>query len=440
MANSKPLRQIAAQQANAAKQQPVKRPEDMDEQVVPAEGAEASAQPVAEAPPVAETSGGSSGSGPSYGLVGAGALGALGLIAAVAGGGGGGKSGGTTPPVAEIPKPDQPKPQEPKPEEPKPVEPKPEGPKTEQPQPVETKPEEPKTEQPQPKLPKPEDQGQKAFPIKTLSAALSEDSGQSNSDRFTKYASLTVDGLSEGSLLWFSTDGGNNWRATSGRRIYDSEFSGDGPKKVLLAEKGPADEILGTGEFEFVLDRTAPKSPGIHFFTHYLDQVRSSYEEKIEFSLEEGARWSLADEVFNFQEGGPNDAVGKVKGPIFYFSQTDVAGNTAEWKVANRIAVGVDEGAATLTKDSKLFVIGVYGNAIGEYSLDGGNSWMAVGNEILGSSFSGPAGQKSVHVRYTDGNVTSEVQYDFKWAGDPVVATSSAIDPLTLHLAAPPVL
>ena len=49
MADPKSLRQVAAQQANAAKQRQVKRPEEMDEQVVPAEGAEASAQPVAEA-------------------------------------------------------------------------------------------------------------------------------------------------------------------------------------------------------------------------------------------------------------------------------------------------------------------------------------------------------------------------------------------------------
>ena len=133
MADPKPQRQVAAKQEHAAKSRWEKRPEDMDAEAAPSDGAHADARHVADAAPVAESTpeaqapaaapSATASSGPSFGLIGAGAAGVLGLIAAAAGGGGGSKSSDVTPPVVNAPQPEQPKPVDPKTPDPKPAEP-----------------------------------------------------------------------------------------------------------------------------------------------------------------------------------------------------------------------------------------------------------------------------------------------------------------------------
>ncbi|WP_423595477.1 hypothetical protein [Roseateles sp. MS654] len=469
MADSKQLRQFAAQQVPAPTAMRGKRPEDLDDQGQDAEQAATEAQdaPAAdsmssEAPAseplhttrVATDAAAGTEGGPSAALIGAGALGAVGLAVAVAGGGGG-KSGDFKPPVIGTLDPDVPPP---KPERPTPR-PTPEEPKPEQPKPGDQKPQEPapnpegqtKPDQPtnpvqptnpggnpetptNPSGPSPEEQKPNPEtvvpPVKPSAptVTLVNDTGnyleKTKSDGITNDATLRVGGISEGASWRYSVNDGQ-WKDGTDDGIISADALSlqDGTHRVRVQQVSDRGVTSDWAELNFQLDTHAQTPP---LYAYSVDRPLRDWSildfqavsgidspnEAVQFSLDLGSSWIerglLASQII-----GNN-------GPVRIMARlVDVAGNISdpsEWNLVLETSgpsafLKSDTGVSStdgITNISTISVGDLREGASWKYSLDGGATWKAgtATNEIAASEFGFDEGVKSVKVQQftTDGS------------------------------------
>ncbi len=469
MADSKQLRQFAAQQVPASTAMRGKRLEDLDDQGQDAEQAATEAQdaPAAdsmssEAPAseplhtarVATDAAAGTEGGPSAALIGAGALGAVGLAVAVAGGGGG-KSGDFKPPVIGTLDPDVPPP---KPERPTPR-PTPEEPKPEQPKPGDQKPQEPapnpegqtKPDQPtnpvqptnpggnpetpaNPSGPSPEEQKPNPEtvvpPVKPSAptVTLVNDTGNyfetTKSDGITNDATLRVAGISEGASWRYSVNDGQ-WKDGTDDGIISADALSlqDGTHRVRVLQISDRGVPSDWAELYFQLDTRAPNPPLYAYPANeslkdlsFLNQdAVSGFDygvEEVQFSLDLGGSW-IERGLLASQIVGNN-------GPVRIMARlVDVAGNISdpsEWNLVLDTSgpsafLKLDTGVSStdgITNVSTISVGDLREGASWKYSLDGGATWKVgtATNEIAASEFGFDEGVKSVKVQQftTDGS------------------------------------
>ena len=466
MADSKQLRQFAAQQVPASTAMRGKRPEDLDEQGQDAEQAATEAQdaPAAdsmssEAPAseplhtarVATDAAAGTEGGPSTALIGAGALGAVGLVVAVAGGGGG-KSGDFKPPVIGTldpdvppPKPERPTPR-PTPEEPKPEQPKPGDQKPQEPAPNpegQTKPEQPTNPGGNPETPtnpsgpspeeqKPDTGSPSVIRLPAPTVTLVNDTGNDDyygatSDGITNDGTLSVGGISEGATWRYSIDGGEWKVGASDGRIPASDFMDvQGRRHVQVHQVSAAGVAGDIGEFEFELDTRGPGAifplfqeapiltdePDKTWVIDWDNFSKSEAGSAVYFSLDRGESWMRSFLHFFDVTGNDGSRVALV-------NSRDMAGNWGEATEFNfylntsapSTALRVDSGISSsdaVTNDSTLVIGDLVAGASWKYSVDGGQTWKAgnAENEIAASEFGFDEGVKSVKVQQftTDGS------------------------------------
>ncbi len=463
MADSKQLRQFAAQQVPAPTAMRGKRPEDLDDQGQDAEQAATEAQdaPAAdsmssEAPAseplhtarVATDAAAGTEGGPSAALIGAGALGAVGLVVAVAGGGGG-KSGDFKPPVIGTldpdvppPKPERPTPR-PTPEEPKPEQPKPGDQKPQEPAPNpegQTKPEQPTNPGGNPETPTdpsgPSPEGQKPNPETVVppvkpsapTVTLVNDTGnyleKTKSDGITNDATLRVAGISEGASWRYSVNDGQ-WKDGTDDGIISADALSlqDGTHRVRVRQVSDRGVTSDWAELNFQLDTHAQTPP---LYAYSVDRPLRDWSlldfqavsgidfpnEAVQFSLDLGSSW-IERGIVASQIIGNN-------GPVRIMARlVDVAGNISdpsEWSLVLETSgpsafLKLDTGVSStdgITNVSTVSVGDLREGANWKYSLDGGATWKAgtATNEIAASEFGFDEGVKSVKVQQftTDGS------------------------------------
>lgn len=472
MADSKQLRQFAAQQVPAPTAMRGKRPEDLDDQGRDAEQAETEAQDASAADsmsseaPVSEplhtarvatdAAAGTEG-GPSAALIGAGALGAVGLVVAVAGGGGG-KSGDFKPPVIGTldpdvppPKPERPTPR-PTPEEPKPEQPKPGDQKPQEPAPNpegQTKPDQPANpNQPtnpggNPQTPDPggnsqaptnssgtspeeqkPDPDMSVPPVKPSApiVSLANDTGnyweETKSDGITSDATLKVSGISDGVSWRYSIDGGE-WKIGVGSEISRAEFL-EGVHSVRVKQIDGAGRESEATDFAFQLDASAPDrmtatvaagilADGGHIEVH--TEMGASWE----YSIDAGASWHQGG---NSAQLAADDVSLPNGSATALFRQADVAGNPSETSSlhftlskagAPRVSLKNDNGFSNsdhVTSDATVRVEDLPAGSTWQYSLDSGKTWVTgqADGLIAPTAFGYFDGEKSVWVKAVDLN------------------------------------
>lgn len=465
MADSKQLRQFAAQQVPAPTAMRGKRPEDLDDQGQDAEQAATEAQdaPAAdsmssEAPAseplhatrVATDAAAGTEGGPSAALIGAGALGAVGLVVAVAGGGGG-KSGDFKPPVIGTldpdvppPKPERPTPR-PTPEEPKPEQPKPGDQKPQEPAPNpegQTKPDQPTNPGGNPETPtnpsgpspeeqKPDTGSPSVIRLPAPTVTLVNDTGndyyEATSDGITNDGTLSVGGISEGATWRYSIDGGEWKVGASDGRIPASDFMDvQGRRHVQVHQVSAAGVAGDIGEFEFELDTRGPGAifplfqeapiltdePDKTWVIDWDNFSKSEAGSAVYFSLDRGESWMRSFLHFFDVTGNDGSRVALV-------NSRDMAGNWGEATEFNfylntsapSTALRVDSGISSIdavTNDSTLVIGDLVAGASWKYSVDGGQTWKAgnAANEIAASELGFDEGVKSVKVQQftTDGS------------------------------------
>lgn len=251
--------------------------------------------------------------------------------------------------------------------------------------------------------------------------SLTNDTGNSATDKITSDGALTVIGQVEGALVEFSVNGGEDWSTTF------SALEGENTVWVRQTEGGDVSPIT---IFTFTLDITPPDAPGVALMVETgsssidnLTKVGTLAVSKevggsLAYSSDGGATWS---DTFSAKQGDNTVMV----------YQTDVAGNDSgvttfsftldtTLPAAPDVALTVDSGSSPNDKLTNVGELSVSKeeNASVAYSTDNGVSWS--------DTYSAAEGLNTVKVYQTDlaGNASAITTFAFT-----LDTTSPTLDP-----------
>jgi large repetitive protein len=244
-------------------------------------------------------------------------------------------------------------------------------------------------------------------------AALSHDTGASESDGITNVGTLALTGVESGASVQYSVDGGNTWS--------DSFTAAEGSNAVLVRQTDLAGNVGTSTSLSFTLDTTAPTAPDVALShdtgSSNSDGITSDGAlivtgleagASVQYSTDGGTTWS---DTFAANEGANNVLI----------RQTDVAGNAGSSSnisftldtaapTAPTVTLSADTGASGsdgITSNGALVVGNTEAGASVEYSTDGGTTWS--------SDFTATEGGNSVLVHQVDvaGNVGADASLSF---------------------------
>jgi len=236
------------------------------------------------------------------------------------------------------------------------------------------------------------------------------DSGADDTDRITRFGSLSVTGLVSGASWQYSLDSGSSWVVGVGTAL---SLTGDGVKLVMVRQVDATgtESSNDSAVFRFTLDTTI--TPPTLSFPVGLTNVSSVGVTGIEL----GASWQYSVDGGSQWFGGSGGSFtlpdGSYAANAVRVQQTDIAGNTA---MAMLGAITVDTTAPPapsmalqtvqavtdypVSNSGALLLSEVELSAAVQYSIDGQSSWT--------SAFVAKEGYNQVVARQTDlaGNVS----------------------------------
>lgn len=244
--------------------------------------------------------------------------------------------------------------------------------------------------------------------INTPSFALTNDTGQFNSDGISSDGRVSVFGLETSANWAYSTDGGNSWNDGSGTSFTLAEGTyAIGAVKVQQTDKAgnvgtsdanaaaiTIDQTIATPKLTLTNDTGASNSDGI------------SSDGRVTVSgLEAGASWQYSTDGGNNWVDGTGSSFTLGAGTYtVQVRQTDKAGNVAtsesditiDQKIAKpTFALTNDTGFSNsdgISADGRVTVSGLEAGASWQYSIDGGVNWI----DGTGSSFTLDEGSYAV--------------------------------------------
>ncbi len=250
---------------------------------------------------------------------------------------------------------------------------------------------------------------------------LASDTGSSSTDGFTRSGLVNVTGLSTSNISQYSVDAGNTWTAFTGNSF---TLTGDGAKSVVVRQTDLAGNIATSTPLNFTL-ATKAIAPTLALAndtgSSSFDGITNSGVVNVsglalgtvsQYSLDGGKNWTtITGNSFILTGDGKKSITVR---------QTDLAGNVSASSTAFKftldttisaptIALAKDTGSSSIdgiTNSGVVNVTGLETGALAQYSLDAGNTWIAItGNKI---TLTGD-GAKSITVRQTDlaGNVSA---------------------------------
>ncbi|MDD2864710.1 MAG: DUF4347 domain-containing protein, partial [Methylococcales bacterium] len=242
--------------------------------------------------------------------------------------------------------------------------------------------------------------------------ALAVDSGINN-DQITNNGTISFSNLEAGASWQWSADNGTTWTVGTGNSF---TVTGDGNKTVQAQQTDVAGNVSAIGSLNFILDTfvtTPTLTLAVDSGSDTNDKITNNGT-VIVAGLESGATWEWSTDNANWNLGNSDRFTLTSDGAYQVFvRQTDVAGNISSNATLNftldSIALppvlALETSVGNATQTGVVTVSGLETNAVWQYSLDAGNTWLAGTNNSF--TLSGD-GDKHVIARQTDlaGNVS----------------------------------
>ncbi len=279
-------------------------------------------------------------------------------------------------------------------------------------------------------------------PIPTATLAV-DTSGNSS---FTSNGQVTIGGLVADAVWEYSMDGGQSWAVGTGSSIAAASFGADGSKTVKVRQTDVAGNVSPVASLTFVL-ATAASVPILELLqdTSHGQGFTSNGQINVsqlasggtwQYSLNGGTTWtagtgtSIATTALGANGAKTvtvrqTDAAGNVSAPVSLYFTLDTAAMSPSLVLAQDTSNG-----KLATSNGQVNVSGLAGGATWQYSLDGGQTWIAGTGTAIAPAVFGLDGYKNVQVRQTDalGNTSPTASLSFALVhGTPIYAFGEAV-------------
>lgn len=237
--------------------------------------------------------------------------------------------------------------------------------------------------------------------------SLVSDTGSSNTDAITSNGTVSFSNLETGASWQWSSDSGITWTAGTGNSF---SISGDGNKTVQVQQTDIVGNISTIRTLNLVLD-TLVSTPTLSLAVDSGSDTNDKLTNNgtiIVAGLESGAKWEWSKDNANWNLGSSDRFTPTSDGAYQVFvRQTDVTGNISGNSTLNFVldstvlppVLTLATAVGNATQTGVVNVSGIETNAVWQYSLDAGQTWLiGTGNNL---TLSGD-GDKNVIARQTD--------------------------------------